>query len=215
MAEIKGLLFDLDGVIVDTAKYHYTAWKALADKLKVPFSHEENEQLKGVGREDSLDRILKWGNIDIAEHEKEILLDEKNDHYKTLIKQMDPSEILPGVSQFLEKAKAKGFKLAIGSSSKNAPTILKGINLYDAFDAIIDGNKISNSKPHPEVFEKGAKALGLLVEECVVFEDAIAGVEAAKNANMKCIGVGDPIVLNMADKVIPGFAHTNLDILEF
>ena len=115
MAEIKGLLFDLDGVIVDTAKYHYTAWKALADKLKVPFTHEENEQLKGVGREDSLDRILSWGNIDIAEHEKKILLDEKNEHYKTLIKQMEPSEILPGVLNFLEAAKKNVYLQAICS----------------------------------------------------------------------------------------------------
>ncbi len=215
MPEIKGLLFDLDGVIVDTAKYHFTAWKALADKLKVPFSHEENEQLKGVGREDSLKRILNWGNIDIAEHEKEILLNEKNEHYKTLIKQMDPSEILPGVKDFLLNAKSRNFKMAIGSSSKNAPTILKGIDLYDFFDAIIDGNHISNSKPDPEVFLKGAEALELNANECVVFEDAIAGVEAAKNAKMKCIGVGDPNVLNMADKVIPGFEHTSLEILNF
>lgn len=215
MASIKGLLFDLDGVIVDTAKYHYIAWKALADKLKVPFSHEENEQLKGVGRADSLAKILIWGNIDIAEHEKKILLDEKNEHYKSLISKMEPSEILPGVMEFLNAAKAAGYKMAIGSSSKNAPAILKAIGLYDFFDAIIDGNKISHSKPHPEVFEKGAKALGLANEECLVFEDAIAGVESAKNAGMKCIGVGEANVLTGADRVIPGFENAQLNILEF
>lgn len=215
MAELKGLIFDLDGVIVDTAGYHFTAWKALADKLKVPFSQVENEKLKGVGREDSLARILKWGNLDIAEHEKEILLNEKNDHYRSLIKQMRPSEILPGVSDFLDKAKSANFKLAIGSSSKNASDILKSVGLFDLFNAVIDGNKIDNSKPNPEVFERCAKALDLSAEECVVFEDAIAGVEAAKNANIKCIGVGDPNVLSMADKVISGFAYANLDILKF
>jgi beta-phosphoglucomutase len=215
MTAIKGLLFDLDGVIVDTAKYHYVAWKALADKLNVPFSHEENEQLKGVGRADSLAKILIWGNIDIAEHEKKILLNEKNEHYKSLISKMEPSEILPGVMEFLNAAKAAGYKMAIGSSSKNAPAILKAIGLYDFFDAIIDGNKISHSKPHPEVFEKGAKALHLSNEECVVFEDAIAGVESAKNAGMKCIGVGEANVLTEADRIIPGFENAQLNILEF
>ncbi len=215
MADIKGLLFDLDGVIVDTAKYHYIAWKSLADKLKVPFSHVENEQLKGVGRSDSLERILNWGNLDIAEHEKEILLQEKNEQYKELIKKMQPSEILPGVLTFLLEARDAGYKLGIGSSSKNAPNILKAIELQDFFDVIIDGNKITNSKPHPEVFEKGAKALGLENRECIVFEDAIAGIESAKNAGMLCIGIGDKNVLTEADKVIPGFENVHLEILVF
>lgn len=215
MSLIKGLIFDLDGVIVDTARYHFIAWKSLSDKLNIPFDEKENEALKGVGRSESLDKILSWGNLDISQPEKEILLKEKNDHYRSLISNMEPDEILPGVNSFLNQAKAQGLKLAIGSSSRNAPAILKAVELDDFFDAIIDGNKISHSKPHPEVFEKAVKALNLSKEECIVFEDALAGVESAKNAGIKCIGVGDKSVLKDADLVIEGFENQNLELLNF
>lgn len=215
MSSYKGLIFDLDGVIVDTAKSHHIAWKSLADKLKIPFSDAENEKLKGVGRAESLDLILSWGNLDISDPEKEILLKEKNDHYRLLIQEMTPEDILPGVLNFLNTAEKSGIKLAIGSSSKNAVTILEAVGLIERFPVIIDGTKIKHSKPHPEVFEKAASELELGKNECIVFEDAIAGIESAINAGIKCIGVGEANILDKADKVIESFEGKGLEILDF
>jgi beta-phosphoglucomutase len=215
MTSIKGLIFDLDGVIVDTAKFHYTAWKSLSEKLHIPFSDDENEKLKGVGRSESLDMILSWAKMEMSGSEKEVLLKEKNDHYCKLISKMHASDILPGVMNFLNLAKASKLKLAIGSSSRNAPVILKSVGLYDFFDVIVDGNKITNSKPDPEVFNKAASELGLEKSECIVFEDALSGVESAINAGIKCIGVGDSDILKNADIVIPGFENQDLSLLKF
>lgn len=211
--KIKACLFDLDGVIVDTAKYHFLAWKELAADLGFEFTEEHNERLKGVSRMASLDILLEIGGKNVRQEEKERMASSKNERYVSLIKKMTPDEILPGVIRFLNELKNAGIKTAIGSASKNAPLILKRLKLDSYFDAIIDGNKVSHAKPDPEVFLKGAEALGLEPSECVVFEDAAAGVEAALNGNMKCIGIGEKTVLAKADKVIPGFENFSLENL--
>lgn len=207
---IKACLFDLDGVIVDTAKYHFIAWKALAQKLGFEFTEEHNERLKGVSRMTSLDILLEIGNVKLSQEEKETMASQKNELYVSFIEKMEPDEILPGVVDFLKELKLANIKTAIGSASKNAPLILDRLKLNDYFDAIIDGNKVRNAKPDPEVFLKGAEALGLKPEECIVFEDAAAGIEAAINGGMKCIGIGEPENLNRANKVVPGFSNFSL-----
>ncbi len=207
MQKIEAFIFDLDGVIVDTAKYHFLAWKNLAESLDIPFTIEDNERLKGISRFDSLEIILQLGNRNLSAHEKNVLAVQKNTEYVEFIKKMTAKEILPGVVEFLDSSKKSGLKIALGSASKNAPLILERLNIEDYFDVIIDGNTISKSKPNPEVFLKGAEALNIPPENCVVFEDAQAGVEAAKAANMKCVGIGVPEVLSQADFVLPGFKN--------
>jgi beta-phosphoglucomutase len=212
----KACLFDLDGVLVDTAIYHFKAWKMLGENFNYQLTEEQNEQLKGVSRVESLNRILDWANFSATEAQKEVWLKEKNEKYLQLISNMNPSEILPGVVEFLGQIKAEGYKIALGSASKNAEIILEKTGLFPWFDLIIDGNKVSKSKPDPEVFIKGAEGLGLLPEECIVFEDAQAGVEAAINGGMKVIGIGEETVLSNANKVIPGFAGMiSTDLLHF
>jgi beta-phosphoglucomutase len=203
---IKGFLFDLDGVIVDTAKYHFLAWKRLADELSIPFSENDNERLKGVSRMRSLDIILELGSLNLSEPVKEELASKKNAWYVDYITNMTPDEILPGAMEFIQQAKEQNIKIALGSASKNAMTILERLKITNYFDAIISGNEVSKAKPDPEVFLKGAEALGLAPEECVVFEDAAAGVEAANNGHMKCIGIGSKDVLGAADVVVEGLA---------
>ncbi|TKG93489.1 beta-phosphoglucomutase [Puteibacter caeruleilacunae] len=215
MTEIKACIFDLDGVVVDTAKYHFIAWKQLADKLGFEFTEEHNELLKGVSRMRSLDILLEIGKVEISQEEKERLAAEKNDLYISLILKMTPEEILPGVEDFFKSLQQNNIKIALGSASKNAPLILERINLTHYFDAIVDGNSIDKAKPDPEVFLKGAEYLGVDPVQCVVFEDAIAGVEAAINGGMKCIGVGDANTLNHADFVISGFNEMSLERLAF
>lgn len=204
MNEIKACLFDLDGVIVDTAKYHFKAWKRLANELGIDFTEHENEQLKGVSRMESLQLILDWGGLKRTEAEMLALAALKNTWYVEMINEMKADEILPGAAQFLKELRSAGVKIALGSASKNSVTILKKINLLDQFDAIIDGTKVSKSKPNPEVFIKGAEALGEEPENCIVFEDAVAGVEAAIRAGMCVVGIGEHKTLYQADMVITG-----------
>ena len=212
----KACLFDLDGVLVDTAIYHFQAWKMLGENFNYQLTEEQNEQLKGVSRVESLNRILNWASYTATEEQKEIWLKEKNDNYLQLIMNMNPSEILPGVVDFLGQIKADGYKIALGSASKNAEIILEKTHLTPWFDLIIDGNKVSKSKPDPEVFLKGAEGLGLLPSECIVFEDAQAGVEAAIAGGMKVIGIGEASVLGDANKVIPNFVGIkSADLLDF
>lgn len=213
--KIRACIFDLDGVIVDTAKYHYLAWQRLANELGFEFTEEENERLKGVSRMDSLDILLGIGRKHFDYETKLKLAEKKNNWYMEYIRKMDASEILPGVGEFLDLLKCRGIKIALGSVSKNAGTIINGVNLGGYFDAVIDGTKVSRAKPDPEVFLKGALELGIPARECVVFEDAAAGIEAALNANMYCIGVGSPKILYKAHKIIPGFKNIALDILQF
>ncbi|MDW7693616.1 beta-phosphoglucomutase [Flammeovirgaceae bacterium SG7u.111] len=215
MALAKACIFDLDGVVVDTAKYHYLAWKRLAEELGFDFTKEDNELLKGVSRVRSFQIILEIGGKELSEEAFQEAMDKKNKWYLEYIYKMTPEEILPGVSDFLSLLKDNGIKIALGSASKNAKTILEQIKMLDAFDAIVDGTHVSKPKPDPEVFLIGAKELGVEPTECVVFEDAIAGVEAAKNGNMHCIGVGDPEVLGKADFVISTFEGLGLDRIDF
>lgn len=198
---IKGCIFDLDGVVVDTAKYHFLAWKRLANELGFDFTEEQNERLKGVSRVRSLEILLEIGNKSATQEQKDEYAAKKNEWYLEYITKMTPAEILPGVLDLFQELKQNGIKRALGSASKNAKIILEQIGMMDDFDAIIDGNSVSKAKPDPEVFLKGAEALDLEPMECVVFEDAEAGVEAAKNADMLCVGIGSPTVLGQADIV--------------
>lgn len=215
MKKIEACLFDLDGVLVDTAKYHYLAWRRLANELGFEFTEEDNERLKGVSRMKSLEILLEIGFQNFDEKTKLSLAEKKNNWYVEYISKMDESEILPGVKEFLTALREAKIKTALGSVSKNAMRILKGINLFQYFDAIIDGNKVTNAKPDPEVFLKGAEELGVAPENCLVFEDAIAGIEAAHRANMHAVGVGSSEVLTAADKIITGFDEITLDIMKF
>ncbi len=211
--ELKGCIFDLDGVIVDTAKYHYLAWKRLAAELGFEFSEEHNEALKGVSRMASLEILLRVGGIKVRDERKHELAERKNRWYVEYISDMTPDEILPGSVEFLELLRKEGIQTAIGSASRNAGTILDGIRLRSYFDVIVDGNKIHKAKPDPEVFVRGAEEMNLHPSQCVVFEDAQAGIEAAVAGGMKCVGVGDPVLLKRADIVIPDMRHITVDQL--
>jgi len=213
MSIIKACIFDLDGVIVDTAVYHYKAWKRLANELGFDFTEDDNEKLKGVSRTHSLELILQWGGITKTEAEKEELATRKNDWYVEMISHMTPAEILPGAKEFLITCRNAGLKTALGSASKNSITILNKIDIAHLFDAVIDGNKVSKPKPDPEVFLKGAEALNVAPVNCVVFEDAIAGVEAAINGGMKAVGIGSPDVLSEANLVVSGLNEMSLEKL--
>lgn len=211
MREIKACIFDLDGVIVDTAKYHYLAWRRLAEMLGFEFTEKDNERLKGVSRVRSLEILLEVGGMTATTEQKEKWAHDKNEWYVDYITKMGADEILPGVVPFLAELRQNGIKTAIGSASKNANLILNRLGLMDKFDAIIDGNKVSSAKPDPEVFVTAATALGVSPENSVVFEDAEAGIEAAKAGGMFAIGVGSELVLAKADVVIEGIADLNYE----
>lgn len=208
-----GAIFDLDGVLVDTAKYHYEAWKKLANQLQIPFTEVDNERLKGISREQSLELLLAFGNQPYSQAEKDIFIQEKNQNYLSLIQNMTAAEVLPGVKESLALLKSKGVGIALGSASKNAKMILKVTDLSKYFDVIVDGNDVIVAKPDPSVFLLAAKKLGLSAEKCVVFEDAYAGTLAAKAAAMYCVGVGRRINLPDADEVINDFTELNLNLL--
>ena len=210
---IQACIFDLDGVIVDTAVYHYQAWKRLANELGFDFTEAQNERLKGISRMRSLELILEWGGIHKTAAEQQALATRKNDWYVEMINQMTPQEILPGAKEFLEQVRSAGLKTALGSASKNSSAILERTGLLPLFDAIVDGNTVTASKPDPEVFLKGAAALGIAPVHCVVFEDAIAGIEAAKAAGMKSVGIGDRETLTGADTVVPGLKFMSIEKL--
>jgi beta-phosphoglucomutase len=206
-------IFDLDGVLVDTAKYHFLAWKRLSEELHIEFTEKDNEKLKGVSRMDSLDIILGLGDKELSMNERMILAEKKNNWYRSYILKMDESEILPGVIELLNILKEKGMKIGLGSASKNAPAILNATGLNKYFDIVIDGNSVEKAKPDPEVFLKGAAALGVENNRCVVFEDAIAGIEAAKRAGMLAIGVGKKKILNMADYVVEDLIDFPMELI--
>lgn len=210
---IKACIFDLDGVIVDTARYHFIAWKELAHELGFEFTEEDNEQLKGVSRMESLDILLEIGGLDLPQDKKEELARKKNEHYRSLILKMTPDEILPGAMEFIKQVKDNKILTAVGSASKNTMTILERLKLTSWFDAIVDGTMITKAKPDPQVFTKAAKKLDTPPDQCVVFEDARAGVEAALAGGMKCIGVGSPEILGKAHLVVAGLHEMNMDKL--
>lgn len=207
---MKACLFDLDGVIVDTAIYHFKAWRRLANELGFDFTEHQNEQLKGVSRMESLELILQWGGVTLSDEEKQHWAARKNEWYLAYVNQMTPQEVLPGVRDFLDSLRKAGIGIALGSASKNARLILERIDMLDAFDAVIDGTHTTKSKPDPEVFLLGAQALHQNPADCVVFEDAVAGIEAAHRGGMKAVGVGSPEVLTEADVVITAFTETSL-----
>jgi len=194
----KAVIFDLDGVIVDTAKYHYLAWKELANSLGFDFSEEQNELLKGVSRVRSLEILLDLGKVDLTQEEKDKYLIDKNVQYLQYIEKMDASEILPRISDLLSHLKKEEIRFALGSASKNARLILENLNLIHLFDAIVDGNDVSTAKPDPEVFLIAAEKLGTRPEDCIVIEDAQAGILAANAAGMISVGIGDKMVLQEA-----------------
>jgi beta-phosphoglucomutase len=207
---LKACIFDLDGVIVDTAKYHYLAWKKLATMLNINFTNEDNERLKGVSRMASLDIILEIGNMVLEDKTKEEYAALKNKWYLDYINRMMPDEILPGSLEFISELKNAGIKIALGSASKNTPLILERLGIGKLFDAIADGNVVRKAKPDPEVFITAAKMLGVQPEDCVVFEDAVAGVEAALNAGMCCVGIGSEKILKDAHFVVSGLDKMSL-----
>ncbi|WP_339917227.1 beta-phosphoglucomutase [Yeosuana marina] len=209
----KGFIFDLDGVIVDTAKYHFLAWKKLANSIGVDFTEVQNEQLKGVSRIKSLQKILKWGNKTLSEAEFNRLMSMKNEDYLSYISKMDTSEILPDVTKTLDFLIENSQPIALGSASKNAPEILNKVNLFNQFNAIVDGNAVSKAKPDPEVFLKAAEAIKIIPEDCIVFEDSVAGIQAANAAHMISIGIGDENVLFEADYIFKDFTQISADFI--
>ncbi|MDX1333706.1 MAG: beta-phosphoglucomutase [Robiginitalea sp.] len=211
---MKGFIFDLDGVIVDTAKYHYFAWKHLADQLGIPFTEEDNERFKGVSRKRCLEILLEMGGMEVSREQFDAWLHEKNEDYLQYISQMDASEILPDVPRVLKYLKERDIPMALGSASKNAKAILEKVELTAYFKTIVDGTEVVRAKPDPEVFLIAASGLGIRPSECVVLEDALAGIEAANTAGMYSIGIGDPNVLTGADQVFRDFTQIEPDYLE-
>lgn len=209
----KGFIFDLDGVIVDTAKYHYLAWKNLAEELNFDFTHEHNELFKGVSRKRCLEILLELANVEVSQEQFDKWMIEKNENYLKYIETMDNSEILPDVPKILEFLKQNNMPIALGSASKNAQPILEKVGLLHYFDAIIDGNHVSKAKPDPEVFLLAAKAMEVSATDCVVFEDAIAGIEAANTAQMTSIGIGNAQILHEARYNFKDFTEISTDFM--
>jgi len=198
-------IFDLDGVLVDTAKYHFRAWRRLANELGFDFDEHANETLKGVGRRESLELILGWGKITMSPEEKESWMDRKNGWYLEFVHGMTPADILDGVPEFLADVKKHGLRVALGSGSKNTKAVVKCIGLEGFFESISDGTRITRSKPDPQVFLLCAEDMGLDPGRCIVFEDAISGIDAAIAGGFHSVGVGREDALGHADLVIPGF----------
>ena len=210
----KAFIFDLDGVIVDTAKYHYLAWRKIAEKLGIEFTQEHNELLKGVSRVRSLDIILELGKIIASQEDKNKWLVQKNEDYLSYLVDMDASEILPGVLPILKYLKDQNQLIALGSASKNARPILEKTGTLTYFDAIVDGNDVSNAKPDPEVFLIAAQLLGIKPEDSIVFEDSVAGIQAANIGKMTSIGIGEASILQEAKYIFPDFTHVDVNFIE-
>lgn len=210
---MRGFIFDLDGVIVDTAKYHYLAWKNLADRLDISFTEADNEHFKGVSRVRCLEILLDMGNVKVAPEQFDAWLVEKNEDYLDYISKMDEREILPGVIDVLERLKRQNYPLALGSASKNAKPILEKVGLLSFFNTVVDGNDAVKAKPDPQVFLIAAERIGVSPMECVVFEDAQAGIQAANAAGMLSIGIGDSLVLSEAFKVFNNFTEIDQNVL--
>lgn len=208
------LLFDLDGVLVDTAKYHFLAWKRLADELHIPFTEQDNERFKGVSRIRCMEILLEMGERTMSPDEFSACCARKNSFYLEYIREMEADEVLPGVPQFLDTARTSGYRTALGSASKNAALILDRLHLTDYFDAVVDGTQVSRAKPDPEVFLRGAALLDVPPQKCIVFEDAAAGIRAAHAGGMAAVGIGTREALPEADIVLPGFVGAEMEMLE-
>ncbi len=206
---IKACIFDLDGVLVDTAHYHFLAWKRLAKEFDYELTEEINQQLKGVSRMKSLEIVMKHANVSLTEQKKQALADRKNGWFTDYVHKMKPEELYPGVKELFSMLRKDKIRIALASSSKNAQTILSILGIQHEFEAVVDGNMILHSKPDPEIFLLAAKKLGLNPADCIVFEDAEAGVEAALAAGMKCVGVGSPAQLKKANLVVKSIEDFN------
>ena len=210
----KAFIFDLDGVIVDTAKYHFIAWQQIANQLGIEFTLHDNELLKGVSRVRSLDIILELGKVTASQEDKNKWLIQKNEDYLSYLVDIDQSEILPGVLPVLHYLKDKNQLIALGSASKNARPILEKTGILPLFDAIVDGNDVSNAKPDPEVFLRAAQLLNANYEDAIVFEDSVAGVQAANIAKMTSVGIGDASILHEAKYNFKDFTFIDVSFIE-
>lgn len=208
---MKAFIFDLDGVLVDTAKYHYLAWKEVADSLNLNFNESMNEKLKGVSRDKSLKIIIEENGRDLSEFDLSNILKIKNEIYLSYINKIDRNELLPGAESLLKQSKENGIFVCLGSASKNAKLILHKTKIYDLFDCIIDGNDVSNAKPNPEVFIKSSQILGIEHNLCTVFEDSQAGIDAAITAGMNTVGIGKNNALKGANIIIKNLAEFNIN----
>ena len=204
MPLFKAVIFDLDGVITDTAHYHYLAWKRLADSVEVPFDHAFNESLKGIDRMGSLELILARSERRFSEAARQELADSKNAYYQQLVAAMTPADLLPGARSALATVRVHGLKVGLASVSRNAFAVLDKLGIRDAFDYVVDAGRIARGKPDPEIFLAAAGALGVAPQDCLGVEDAVAGVAAIKAAGMRALGVGSAAVLTQADEVISG-----------
>lgn len=214
MPELKACIFDMDGVIVNSADFHFTAWKVIAAELAIDLEDDFETQLKGISRVDSLEKILQKGNLVLDNETKIALMQKKNDIYLESIASIQQADLLPGVLDLLKELKASGIKIALGSSSKNAQIILDRTEITSFFDEVIDGNKVKLSKPDPEVFLRGAAGLGLNPDECIVFEDAVSGVTAANEGGFYSVAIGDPKDFPNADYIVNGLHEVNLEKLK-
>ncbi|MDG3583999.1 beta-phosphoglucomutase [Galbibacter pacificus] len=214
MKKEKGFIFDLDGVIVDTAKFHFLAWKKAAAEFNFELTPELNEKLKGVSRIDSLNKILKWANASVTNEKFAELSSDKNEDYLSYVQKMTKKDILPGVYNVLSNLKEDNYPMALGSASKNASTILEKVGLLDMFDSIVDGNSVRKAKPDPEVFLIAAKNLKIPPKKCIVFEDSEAGITAANNAGMISVGIGNKKHLGHADYMFDNFNEITFDFLK-
>ena len=211
---IKAVIFDLDGVIVDTARYHFLAWKRLADELGIKFTEEDNERLKGVSRIRSMEILMELGGVTLSQYEKEKLANKKNTWFVDYVERMMPEEIYSGVRVLIEKLKERGIHIALASSSKNARTVLQLLHIQNLFEVVTDGTMITHSKPDPEIFLLAAEKLGIDPKDCLVFEDAEAGVEGALAAGMLCVGIGSQEQLFKAHKVIRHTGDFTMEMLD-
>ena len=210
MGKIQAVIFDLDGVIVDTAQFHFIAWKELAAEWNYTLTPEDNEKLKGVSRMDSVNKIAQWANVQTKPEQLLDIAHRKNEIYLRFCNQLTPQHVLHGISTLINTLKSNGVFISLGSASKNARFVLDKLGLLDVFDVVVDGNDVSKSKPNPEVFLKAAQRMGVSPEHCVVLEDAPAGIEAALAANMKVIGLGDAIELQKAHLVLKNTINLSL-----
>ncbi len=209
----KGFIFDLDGVIVDTAKFHYLAWRKLANNLGFDITEDQNEQLKGISRLKSLEIILEWGKVNLSQDEFMEQMALKNDNYLSYISSMTKKDLLPGVSNVIDYLSENNIPFALGSASKNARIILEKTDLIQKFNAVVDGNDVTKAKPNPEVFLIAASKLKIEPENCIVFEDSVAGIQAANKAEMISVGIGEKDILNEADYIFSDFIEIKIDFI--
>lgn len=216
MKELQAVIFDLDGVITDTAEYHYLAWKEIAKELDIDIDRQFNEQLKGVSRTESFNRVLAHGDRadDFTDEEKQYYAEKKNDLYKELIKQVTPKDLLPGIERLLKDLQQANIKIGLASASKNAFTVIENLQMGSYFDTIVDATKVKNSKPDPEVFLKAADQLGVPYEACVGVEDAEAGVEAINRADMVAVGIGSENELSEAALILSSTVDLTLELIK-